>query len=302
MIQPAAIGSGFFVGNIVASRAIRRYNIGMRGDGIMTGKFRLGPVALSYTQGSAVGMQPKYYENGYWYKQDRLGYEGLSEYLVSKVLQFSNVRNYARYEKCMVGGKSGCRSRHFLKPEESMISFQRLYEMYEGGQLSERIMTMNSVQDRVDFVKDFILDKTGVDCSKYLSQILTLDMLTLNTDRHFNNLGIIVNTEWDVCRPCVIFDNGRSLMSEWEVFDPENTIKENLIHAYARPFSSNFEAQAAVCGVGLSIDYDRLSVALSKEPPSRALSVLQYQLGRYRDIIPDLSLERIRSSRDERER
>lgn len=251
-------------------------------------EYRLSPAAMVHTQGSSIGTQPKFFENGYWYKLDNVGYEGLSEYLVSKVLKHSNVQDFAEYERCSINGRSGCRSKHFLNEHESLLSFQRLYAMYTGGQLSEKIMTMNRVEERVDFVKDFIYDKTGVDCSEYLSKILTLDMLTLNTDRHFNNLGIIIDSQTNSCKPCTIFDNGRSLMSEWEVFD-EETIEENIEKAYARPFSSNYGAQLQVCGIGLQIDYKGLEEELSHEPESRALTVLRYQLKRYRNIIPNLN-------------
>ncbi len=53
-------------------------------------EYKLSPQALVMVQGSSKGTQPKYYENGYWYKVNQCGYEGLSEYLVSKVLECSN--------------------------------------------------------------------------------------------------------------------------------------------------------------------------------------------------------------------
>ncbi len=41
--------------------------------------------------GSSIGTQKKYYEKGYWYKQNHVGFEGVSEYLASKVLSCSNI-------------------------------------------------------------------------------------------------------------------------------------------------------------------------------------------------------------------
>lgn len=64
------------------------------------------------------GNQPKFEQNGYWYKQDYLGYEGASEYVASEILKHSNISNYVEYKMCPVeiDGKieKGCVSSNFL--------------------------------------------------------------------------------------------------------------------------------------------------------------------------------------------
>ena len=80
--------------------------------------YTLSPESLVMVQGSSKGTQPKYFENGYWYKKDSCGYEGLAEELVSKVLSCSNVKDYVEYEQCIIDGRSGCRSKNFLKENE----------------------------------------------------------------------------------------------------------------------------------------------------------------------------------------
>ena len=196
-------------------------------------EYKLSPQALVMVQGSSKGTQPKYYENGYWYKVNQCGYEGLSEYLVSKVLECSNADDYAAYEPCIINGRSGCRSKNFLKENESFLSFQRLYELMTGESLQDRIRLISQVADRIGFVKEFLMEYTGFDCSRYLSQILTLDMLTLNTDRHLNNLGLIVDTSASLYKAAPIFDNGNALLSDWDRFCKE-TIEENLEAFYGR--------------------------------------------------------------------
>ena len=42
--------------------------------------FILSPKALVIVQGSSKGTQPKYYENGYWYKINTVGYEGVADF------------------------------------------------------------------------------------------------------------------------------------------------------------------------------------------------------------------------------
>ena len=41
---------------------------------------------------SSKGNQLKWENNGIWYKSDFTGYEGLSEYVISHLLDFSNLR------------------------------------------------------------------------------------------------------------------------------------------------------------------------------------------------------------------
>lgn len=249
--------------------------------------YRLSPAALVMVQGSSKGTQPKYYEDGYWYKVNHVGYEGLAECLASTILRHTNVNNYVEYEQCMVNGRSGCRSKNFIQGNESFISFQRLYELHTGENLQNDIRIIPEPGGRIRYVVDFIFDHTGLDCSEYLSQILTLDMLILNTDRHFNNLGIIVDAETGICSAAPIFDNGNSLLSDWERFC-KDTLEENIELVYGQPFSSSLEAQAECAGIGLAIDYDGLEKELEKENDSRGLQALRYQLARYRSVIPQL--------------
>ena len=247
--------------------------------------YRLSTEAIVMVSGSSAGTQPKYYDKGYWYKVDQNGYEGLSEYLMSLVLSCSNSQSYVIYERCSINGRSGCRSKNFLSHAESFISFQRLYDMYHGGSLSKRIIPLSTVNERIEFVRNFIIDYTGFDCLEYLKIILSLDMLSLNTDRHFNNLGIIANEDTDSFYAAPIFDNGDSLLSNYNKFSVDMSLEDSIESAYCQPFSSNHEVQAQSAGIGLKIDYDRLNSLLDKEPPSRALSVLRYQLDKYDKLL-----------------
>lgn len=241
--------------------------------------------AMVMISGSSAGTQPKYYERGYWYKANQNGYEATAEYLAGLVLSCSNVEEYVSYELCMINGRAGCRSKSFLSSTEAFISFQRLYDMYHGGNLSERIRTLPTPQERLDFVKSFVLDYSGVDCAEYLSKTLGLDCLILNTDRHFNNLGIIADRESGLCRPAPVFDNGDSLLSNYGKFSPEDTLEENMDKAYGQPFSSSLELQAKTAGLTLRIDYSSLETLLCAEPASRALAVLRKQLEKYESVF-----------------
>lgn len=256
-------------------------------EGEMRKEYILSPEALVLVQGSSKGAQPKYYDKGYWYKADNLGYEGMAEYLASQVLACSNVQDFVNYELCIINGRNGCRSRNFTGRNEYFMSFQRLYELYTGVSLQEKIRRIPEVSERLDYVVEFVREHTGLDCTAYLSRILTLDMLILNTDRHFNNLGIVVNASEGTYRPAPIFDNGNSLLSDWERFSEEE-LEQNLEKVVGQPFSANLEVQAKAAGFGLRLDYRRLEKLLETLPQSRGLTVLKYQLKRYRKVILDI--------------
>lgn len=58
---------------------------------------------------SSLGVESKYFKDGYWYKQDISGYEGLAEEVCSMILRHSNLEDYVEYEACTINGRPGCR-------------------------------------------------------------------------------------------------------------------------------------------------------------------------------------------------
>ena len=135
------------------------------------------------------------------------------------------------------------------------------------------------------YVESFVKEYTGLDIHEYLSKMLALDALILNTDRHFNNIGIIANSKENKYRFAPIFDNGRSLLSEIEKFPFDISIEENIQNVIGKPFAANLEYQAHVFGYGLKIDYEELFALLKGEEKCRALDVLYLQLDKYRERL-----------------
>ncbi len=248
-------------------------------------KYWLSPQAIAQVSGSSQGTQIKIFEDGYWYKQDVAGYEGEAEALATIVLECSNVKNYVAYERCEVNGKAGCRSKHFLEPNETFLSLQRLYDMYEGGDLLGQILPMDEVEERIEFVKDFVKQTTDLDYTEYFAFNCSLAYLILNIDLHFHNMGVIVNQLTGVCREAPIFDNGKAFMSDYSIFPAGDNYEENLKRAFSKPFSSNFEMQAYTAGHLLKIDYDLLGEKLSNYPATRARQVLEMQMKKCRSVF-----------------
>lgn len=249
-------------------------------------EFNFDKSILVATIGSENGAQPKYNSNGRWFKQDNCGYEGYSEYLVSKILEFSNVDNFVKYSRCIINGKNGCVSDDFNHDNEVFLSFQKMFDMYYGGEFEGKLSTMDSPEERIDFTKSFVFEQTGLDISDYLSSILSLDMLTLNPDRHMNNLGVIANIKSHTFRIAPIFDNGASLCSDLNRFPPYMSIDELRENVIGRPFSSNLELQALAAGISLKIDYDKAFEFLDSENTDiRAKKILIKQLDKYASLL-----------------
>lgn len=251
--------------------------------------YKLSPQAMVKTCGSSKGSQPKFYDNGYWYKQNLKGYEDTAECLVSKVLACSNLTNYVIYEKCIVNNRKGCKSMEFTKENESFQSFQRIHEQMLGRSLSDVVRGLSDVKERIQYTIDFFKEYTDYDVSEYLGNVLRLDALILNQDRHFNNLGVIINQETGQIREAPIFDNGDSLMSDIGKFPYEDSLEENMERCFAQPFSINPYEQIKYLPCTLKLDYKMLDALLLKESDSRALQLLKYQLKNCMDIIPNFS-------------
>ena len=122
-------------------------------------------------------------------------------------------------------------------------------------------------------------DKIGYEgTAEYLaSVVLSFDILILNTDRHFNNIGIIADAAHGTYRNAPIFDNGNSLLSNVGEFPFDEPLESCLEKVTGQPFSVNLERQAWELGYGLKINYHELYGRLDEESDTRALHVLKFQ-------------------------
>lgn len=80
------------------------------------------------------------------------------------------------------------------------------------------------------------------------------------------------------------------MLSDIGEFPFDKSIEENIEKVIGKPFYANLERQAMEIGFGLKINYQKLYKLLEKEPESRALEVLKYQLNRYEHILRDDSV------------
>lgn len=233
------------------------------------------------TEGTSDGTQLKFFKNGYWYKEDNEGCEGEVEYLVSKLLTFSTLKpeDYVIYEQGKINGKSGCRSKSFLTASQSFITLERLHGNLTGELLFEKIKEFQGVSGKASYVIKFCRDTVGLDLTDYFRKVFTLDFIVLNEDRHFHNLGIIMDAE-DSYKPAPIFDNGKSLLNCNPSVNRRLSLEENIKRVVARPFSGSHKATYEYFGKGFDLNIDDALQWLNQEPDSFYKSVLLYRLNK----------------------
>ena len=233
-------------------------------------------------EGTSEGTQIKYKKGDYWYKLDRDGNEGLCEYLSSKLLTFSDMSEseYIVYEQVMINGKSGCRSKNYLKPGEEFVTLYRLYYNEYGKNLASELAKMDSMEDRIEYTCSFVKEYTLLDIKDYLAKIFTLDRIILNEDRHVNNLAVISDNNG--FRTAPVFDNGRSLLTANVSVKQNYSIEKNVKRVIAKPFSGSHEAMYQYFGDGFKLDYEKALEWLEKEEKTYERDVLIYMINKSR--------------------
>ncbi|MEE0266027.1 MAG: hypothetical protein UHK60_02410 [Acutalibacteraceae bacterium] len=198
---------------------------------------------------SSKGNQMKWLLNEYWYKQDHMGYEGLSEVVVSQLLKKSNVTGFIEYEpikiKYNLANKNGCLSHNFKSNEEIIITLERLYKQHKGKSLAYKLSSISEVEERIKYTVDFVESVTNLKkVGAYFSTMLQLDAFFLNEDRQNNNIAFIFNEKTEEYSFCPYFDFGLSLLADTNDYplDVENT--ECIKHISSKPFSLDFDEQA----------------------------------------------------------
>ena len=202
---------------------------------------------------SSKGNQNKWCMDGIWYKADGLGYESLSEVVVSRLLRKTNISRFVsyEYEPFEQDGNffHGCKSENFMTPEDDkLVSVERLFQTFEGESAAKAVFGYSETEDRIQYVVEQIEQFTSIDWfGNYLYKILTVDALFLNGDRHFHNLAVIRKKD-GTYRECPIFDQGAALFSDIKGDYPLSLDTENCYRRIeAKPFSTDFDQQLDAC-------------------------------------------------------
>ena len=194
------------------------------------------------------GNQKKWFSDGKWYKADFMGYEGLAEVVVSDLLSKSGINDFVKYEPVMIrtGDKliTGCVSDSFLNANEEFVPIERMHRLFFGKGLAKTLSEISGADRKIKYTADFIDNAAGLDNSgKYITELIEIDALFLNEDRHTNNIAVIRNTDSGKFRLAPVFDNGLSLLSDTNDYPVDADINKCLNKIEAKPFSTSFDEQ-----------------------------------------------------------
>ena len=183
---------------------------------------------------SSKGNQLKWCRNNVWYKADYMGYEGLVEYVVSRLLEKSSLKQeeYVLYKTEEISYKRrkylGCKSENFLPEGWQLITLERLFYGFYNESLYKKLFTIPEHSERLEFIVDQTERITGIsDFGKYMSKILAIDTFFMNEDRHMHNIGVLMDAE-EKYHLCPIFDNGAGLLSDIQMDYPMEEKINNL--------------------------------------------------------------------------
>ena len=255
---------------------------------------------LTGTGHSSKGNQLKWEVDGYWYKADAFGFESLSEVVISRLLQHSNIKNFVEYEPVTIiyKGKSyrGCRSKNFRRNKEELVTLERLSRQYTGFSLARELGRISDIEQRILYVTELVENVTGLEgFGEYLSKMLEIDAFFLNEDRHTNNIALLYDSEKKEYGFCPFFDMGLSLFSDTrEAYPIEKDFEDCRKAIAAKPFSRDFDEQMDVAeqlfGSHLKFYFSEKTMAdilgelqtlYRKEEIERVEGVLRNQMRKY---------------------
>lgn len=205
---------------------------------------------VQVNRNSSKGNQLKWKKGDTWYKADFLGYEALAEFVISLLLEKTNVHDYVQYQikNMEYAGHTyiGCCSKDFLQRDEVLITLPRLFNLYLGEDVYMECERLDRTEaDCIKYVVDNVIRITGIeDFGEQLTLMLELDAFFLNEDRHFHNMAVIYNEQTKTFRSCPIFDNGGALFSDMSIsYSGEKSMDECRNIIKAKPFSPSFADQ-----------------------------------------------------------
>lgn len=169
---------------------------------------------------SSKGNQLKWENKGIWYKADYTGYEGLTEYMISHLLQKSTLDEHEfvcydletiKYGAVMY---NGVKSKNFLREDWQIITLERLFQNFFGESLYKSLYRIPDHEERLDFLVHQVERMTGLEnFGIYMNKLLTIDAFFLNEDRHTHNIAVLMNGKGDYTY-CPIFDNAAGLLAD----------------------------------------------------------------------------------------
>ena len=121
---------------------------------------------------SSKGNQLKWLVRNNWYKADHMGYEGLCEVVVSRLLKKSNIDSFVSYSPIRISfddrEMNGCYSKNFRRKNESLVTLEHLSKQWLAESMAKELTKYPDVKDKIKHtVFDFGFCKNP-ECRNYV--------------------------------------------------------------------------------------------------------------------------------------
>lgn len=257
---------------------------------------------------SSKGNQNKWHINGKWYKMDNMGYEGLAEIITSEMLKKSNIFAYVPYHfaKLSLYDKeyNGCFSKEIKNDGETLIPLERLIRQKKGINLAEKLNKIATPIEKIEYTIN-LLSSIGVkNAGEKMTFILELDALTLNQDRHTNNISFIKKEDGTIDF-APVYDNGDAFLSDEMYYPLNKPVNELIRKVTAKPFSGSFIRQMTdsekLYGKQIQLSFTQkdlqqiMTEAKQYYPENiikRVTDIITYQMNQYSDYFSKESKNR----------
>lgn len=249
---------------------------------------------------SSKGNQLKWNKEGVWYKADYTGYEGLSEYIISRMLSMSDLSpsDFVLYDTEKIAYKhttfNCAKSNNFLNDGDQLITLARLYSIKYNRDFTKDLWHIEIIKDRLTFLVDQVIQMTNLtDFGTYLSKVLTVDALFLNEDRHLHNIAVLMKED-NTFDYCPLFDHGAGLLADTTVdyplgLDIYQLINEAKAKTVSQSFDEALDAAESLYGTNLHFAFSKKDVSefLQKDEiyddiiKSRVETIIYEQMRKY---------------------
>ena len=252
---------------------------------------------------SSKGNQLKWENCEIWYKADYMGYEGLSEYVISQLLMKSSLgKEFVLYDletiKYRTAQYNGVKSENFLSDDWQIITLERLYKQMFGVSLYKTIYAIENVRERLLFLVNQVEHITGLkEFGKYMNKLFTIDTFFLNEDRHTHNIAVLMNGKGEFAY-CPIFDNGAGVLSDTTMDYPlEEDVYSLIKNVKSKTISADFDEQLDVSemlyGRNLTFTFSKKDVheivnsatIYSETERVRVEDILYFQMQKYQYLF-----------------
>lgn len=134
---------------------------------------------------------------------------------------------------------AGSYSKIFLTDSEELVPMSLLLEKHLTDKVCKSWDRL-SIRERLERVLSICTEDCRLISNKYILDMVTLDYLIGNVDRHMSNFGVLYDFHTQEYRFPPHFDNGLSLF-EFDGLFNGLTLEESMNRLYAQPFGDYFQ-------------------------------------------------------------